>query len=810
MRSDEPRNTTGRSTERRRACCDQLALQAPQSDKHSGAVKRQKSGAKNTGKRPLRTDQVGLHAPVASAASSARNLLSSHQFRYDRYPPRSFARLTAIEAATSDNLWHFRRAAQDAQLDILKSMSSPLPIPQLATSASATAIAWQELEDLLATFGQLARSPLAPDEFYGRLLTESVRALSARGGIIWLRSTGESLRPVAQINWPAADFASTDARRAHDALLADVAGLDHAVSIAPRSIQDAAQNPTDYALLFAPVRVTANDELATIAILEIIPRGDASPGAHRGYEQFLTAAAEVAAEYHACRELAQLRGDESYRQDLLRLSSLVHRHIDLEPTAYAVANEGRRVIGCDRLSVLAQVGNSCRLLATSGTSRVERRSAAARQLERLADLVRPLGEPAYYVDGQSDALPIVTEALESHAEESHARRVAVLPIARPSDSAADLHGAPRASHLRAPIFVLIAEQFDARNGDFQRERVVEVGQLCSTALENAWQIEQLPFRWLLRPLAAAKQIITTHASRSTLIAACAAAAVAALLLIPADFLITAPGTLEPVVRHDVFAPRSGLVDEVLVMHGADVAAGQPLAKLRDPQLELDLKKVSGEMETVGRQLDSARATKSSRDVRDAGTTDLYRLSASEREFEQQLTNLQHELDLLMHERDALVVRSPIAGRVLTWDVSNRLLARPVERGEVLLTVADLSANWQLDVDVPDDRIGHVAAARAAIQHDLPVRFRLHSDDNPHIGHIQEVSTTADVNTESKTRPTPTVRATVAFDKSQLSEAEQRELRPGIAAQAEIECGRRSLGYVWLHDVWDTVTGWLRF
>jgi hypothetical protein len=51
---------------------------------------------------------------------------------------------------------------------------------------------------------------------------------------------------------------------------------------------------------------------------------------------------------------------------------------------------------------------------------------------------------------------------------------------------------------------------------------------------------------------------------------------------------------------------------------------------------------------------------------------------------------------------------------------------------------------------------------------------------------------------------------VAFDKSQLNDSEQREVRPGITAQAEIECGRRSLGYVWLHDVWDTVVGWLRF
>jgi multidrug efflux pump subunit AcrA (membrane-fusion protein) len=685
-----------------------------------------------------------------------------------------------------------------------------MPSPPSSTAATVSST-WHELEDVLVRLGQLARSPLAPEAFYDRALAECVRAISAQGGAAWLRSGSSALRAVTQINWPAEIVTSADSRRAHEALLANVAEKCRVASVAPRSTRDGAtNNPSNFPLLLAPVVVAVDNDVQTIAILEIIPRGETSPGAHRAYEEFLAAVAEIAAEYHACRELARLRSDDSYRQELLRLSFLVHRHIDLQPTAYAVANEGRRVIGCDRLSVLAKHGNACRLLATSGTSRIERRSVAARQLELLADLVRPLGEPAYYADGQSDALPVVADALEAHAEDSHARQVAVLPIARPASHGTEPRNDHAKAHRESPTFVLIAEQFDARNGDLQRARVVEVGNVCATALYNAWEVEQLPLRSLLRPLAAAKQAITTHVARSTLIATTAAAVLAALLLIRANFLISVPGTLQPSVRHDVFAPRSGLVDEVLVAGGADVTAGQPLVKLRDPQLELDLKKVTGEIETVSRQLDSVRATKSSRDVRDAGTTDVYRLSASEREFEQQLANLQREQDLLIHERDALVVRSPIAGRVLTWDINNRLLARPVERGEVLVTVADLSADWQLDLDVPDDRIGHVAAARATLQLDLPVRFRLHSDDNPHTGHIRDVSATADVTNDDKTRPTPTVRAVVSFDKSQLSDAEQRELRPGITAQAEIECGRRPLGYVWLHDVWDTVIGWLRF
>jgi len=232
-------------------------------------------------------------------------------------------------------------------------------------------------------------------------------------------------------------------------------------------------------------------------------------------------------------------------------------------------------------------------------------------------------------------------------------------------------------------------------------------------------------------------------------------------------------------------------------------------RLRDPTLELDLKRVHGEMETVRRQLDAVRAAKTTREIRDASPVELYRLSASEREFAQRLANLERERELLDHERESLIVRSPIAGRVLTWDVAARLVARPVERGDVLVTVADLAADWQLELAVADDRIGHVLAARDALQPDLPVGFRLRSDDAPHTGRIERIGMTADVNTQNADAA-PTVEVVVALDKSQFTDAVLRELRPGVSARAEIDCGRRSLGYVWLHDLWDTALTWLRF
>ena len=708
-------------------------------------------------------------------------------------------------------------------------MSTPLS----ATGASSESHAWQELEDVFARLGQLARSAAAPQEFYRTVLEESVRALSALGGAVWLRPPGGALKPVAQVGWPSGDFGRDEStRRAHELLLTKAAAGDRVANIAPRSGPAGGEiaNPTDHVLFIAPVnlqfgevanqqanrpvQIRVGEATATRAIIELLVRADASPTTYRGCEQFLTAVCDLAADFHTHDELRHLRQEEGYRSQLLDLGREAHRQLNLPETAYAVANEGRRVVGCDRLSVLVARGRRCRLLATSGVSRPERRSGAARRLEQLAELVRRTDEPAFYNDGQCDGLPPVVEALEQHAEESHARQVAAVPLRRPSDPASSEDPlSPRGNRGKRhrPSFIVVAEHFDAREADLQRDRLVEVADVCTTALYNALEYDRLPLGWLLRPLGAVKQQVTGHLPRTVVALAAVAAAVAALVLVPADFKIDAPGTLQPVARRDVFAPRSGLVDDVLIAHGADVAAGQPLVEMRDPTLELELKRAGGELETAQRQLDAVRATRTNRAVRDANPIDAYRLSAEEREIQQRLDNLRRELELLNRQREQLVVTSPIAGRVLTWDVANRLVARPVERGEVLVTVADLSADWQLELEVPDDRIGYVLEAQQELQADLPVRFRLSSDDREqHAGHIAEVCQTAAIAGEEAASPSPSVLVKVALDSLELSESARRELRPGVSARAQIECGRRPLGYVWLHDIWDTAVEWLQF
>ena len=138
------------------------------------------------------------------------------------------------------------------------------------------------------------------------------------------------------------------------------------------------------------------------------------------------------------------------------------------------------------------------------------------------------GESCHYSDGQSDALPPIAEALEQHAETSHARRIAVVLVrGRLADAEASFNDAHLSQlNCAAPRgeFVLIAEQFDATGGDFPRERLVEVAEIAATALANASAVDRLPLVWLLQPVGALKQSLLARWPRTAVIASAVTAA----------------------------------------------------------------------------------------------------------------------------------------------------------------------------------------------------------------------------------------------------------------------------------------------
>jgi multidrug efflux pump subunit AcrA (membrane-fusion protein) len=275
------------------------------------------------------------------------------------------------------------------------------------------------------------------------------------------------------------------------------------------------------------------------------------------------------------------------------------------------------------------------------------------------------------------------------------------------------------------------------------------------------------------------------------------AALAALVLVPAELRLEGKGTLEPVHRREVFAQIDGVVEKIEpgVEGGGDVKAGQLLATLRNRDLEVAIADVLGKKASSEEQLVSTRRSLLEDDKISAD--EKLRMAGRRAQLEREVESLAAQLALYAEKKKELEVRSPIDGVIVTWQVRDLLLLRPVEKGQVLMSVADKTGPWELEINMPDDRLGHVnrAAAEAkAAGKELIVDYILATDPGTrHSGSVKEIHEQAEVRGDEGN----TVLVRVTIDPSRH---EKEELGAGASVTARVACGKRSLGYVWFHDV----------
>lgn len=173
-----------------------------------------------------------------------------------------------------------------------------------------------------------------------------------------------------------------------------------------------------------------------------------------------------------------------------------------------------------------------------------------------------------------------------------------------------------------------------------------------------------------------------------------------------------------------------------------------------------------------------------------------RLEGERQALEKEIESFQQQLLLYRQKAEDLNVRSPIDGVVITWDLEQKLLARPLQRGQVLMQVADPTGPWRVELDVPEYRMGYLRQAQRELEENLPVSFILATDPGTrHQGRIEEVHLAA----EPRGEEGHAVLVKVSIDAETL-EALRPNLHPRAAVQAKVYCGRRSLGYVWFHDL----------
>ena len=650
-----------------------------------------------------------------------------------------------------------------------------------------------EIDELLEQVARLVRSASTPQEFHLELLERAVRALAAVGGAVWIRSAAGNLQIESRVDLTRSRLVETLAEQsAHHELLKSVMHSGQGRIVLPNAAAAAGMsaNPTDFLLLICPLAI--GDGGTIVGGLEVAQRPGGSPASHQGFLRLLEALCELAADFHHQARLRVFQALAEKSQQIEQFALDVHASLDVTATAFAIATEGRRLVECDRLSVAIRRDRSLQLVAVSGLETLDRRANIVRRLEDLANAVVAAGEPFWYAGEAGQIPPQIAVPLHAWHDESHARSVAIIPL--PSVAA------DRSPSDRQPaIAALIVERFGGERPDeAYRDIVATVGRHAELSLLNALEHESFPFFRLLSNLKKARWFVEARRLPKTAIAAFALlASIVALVCVPADFEIEGRGLLQPRDRRSVFARNDGIISEIRIEDPPDCREGDILAVMTKSQLDFEFTRVLGEMQTARKRLASAQASRLKMTPQTAADREKYnQLTAEEEEVRESLKSLDQQHEILKTQRDELVVRSPLTGSVITWNVRQLLEARPVQRGQVLMQVADLHGPWILEIEVADDRIGHVLAARDRLRPDLDVSFMLATEPGvAYRGTIEKVAMSTDVRPPEKAN----VLVTVCIDHGQIP-----RLRPGATAVSRIQCGRRSIGFVWFHSLWETI------
>jgi len=653
----------------------------------------------------------------------------------------------------------------------------------------------QQIRSLVAEIAQLSKEDVAPEEFYGQFLTRVVSALAAVGGAVWTVNDEGRLALQYQINIQETKLRENEEGQVqHSRLLYKALKTAEGLLVPPHSgsgEDDQAANPTDFLLVLGPLKT----DLETVGVLEVFQRSEAGINTQKGYLRFLLQMCELAADFLKSHQLRHFSDRQVLWTQLEEFTHTVHGGLDPRETAYTIANEGRRLIECDRVSVAIRKGSKCKIEAVSGQDLFDKRSNTVRLLGKLATAVVATGDPIWYAGDTRDMPPQVEDAVQEYIDESHSKNVAVLPLKRPQ--AAEEDDPNKREAPEAPIGALIVEQIeDSRVPQSMVQRVDVVCRHSSTALANSLEHQNLFLMPVWRTLGKAKWVLRARTLPKTLaITGVILAALAALVFWPADFEVQAKGTLEPVTRHDVFARVEGVVDDVLVEHGhmvyttetgsaVEAAVGRLgtggavvvdeallaalseelsaagidaktaqnitgaverlgaqhggqqipiqdvmaavrqemkvlLIKLRSYELKVAIEDVRGRLETTRTQIIEARRTKADEKDRMKRDEIAGRIAA----LEQQERSLVEQLNLYRIKESELQVTSPINGLVVTWDLYNRLNHRPVQRGQVLLRVADPWGDWQVELQMPEDRMGFIHAAQQDLYQELREKLR---------------------------------------------------------------------------------------
>jgi len=655
------------------------------------------------------------------------------------------------------------------------------PRERLAESNTAVAfrkfIAESRRSEFSSTPAELAR-------FYELLLNYGTEFLAAEAGVLW-RFGETGIYPAAMRGFREAERFPDGARREeHRVFLAATAATGRCQRVEPDEFPPGVEftNPLDRPVLVAPVAVLGK----LVGVLEFV-----ETGIERRAEvedlPFVTFLRTQLEELLLRAQVAEQSRNEQYAVALNRLSLGVHASLDVKKIAYVAANDLCEQLAADRVGVAIYRRKRCRLAAISGQDRFDSRASVVRILEQLATLAAQTGETIECDETVGDVSPQVKRILYEYLEETHAKQLVVIPLKRKEET------------KQGPVFHIVGaitvERLAASTplvGWLPKlERIApHVGSAVGAGLEAEWPVcESIGGMIRRSPLRRAWR----NVKLSTLILAAVVAITLTLVFYPTDFALQAPGKLQPVGRRDVFAEIDGTVRKVLVRHGQDVKQGELLAELVNHDLNVAQAELTKSIQETEQEI--ANTDRELRDAQRAGPVEQGKITARRATAVERLQGMRAQAAIYQDKQRRLKIYAPIDGRVATWNVEELLMLRPVQQGHLLMSIVDPQGAWELEVRLPEQRLGHVLEAQREKSADLPVTFIIAADPyRNHTATIRDVHLAADVRDAEE--------GNTVLIKADLADQEVSSLNAGGEVRAKVHCGTKPLGYVWLHDIYE--------
>jgi hypothetical protein len=524
-----------------------------------------------------------------------------------------------------------------------------------------------------------------------------------------------------------------------------------------------------------------------------------------GFLQFMVKMAGLAAGYTRNFQLRQMVGQQQVWVQLETFARQVHATLNPTEVAYLIANEGRRLVEADRVSVALKQGFHPQVLAISGADVVEKRSNLVQLMRALFESVMDWGEKLVYAGTKDDALPPkVLKALDAYLAESNSKFLVVAPLPDERETA----------KKRKARSAVMMESFETGAEPEQKTARLEViGRHAASALFNAAEYKRIPMRFIWLPLAKVQDGLGGKAQAIVyLIFTTLAALIVAMIFVPYPLKMDSPGKLQPAKFVNLFPPVPGTVKEIPpgLKSGSRVSPDQGLLFLEDFDLRRQIHELQMAIDAADHYIHAMKG-------RAAAPTELRELSNQEIHKRAKTAELQGLVARTNSDANGRFwIKSPIPGIILTPEFREGLLNRYVKPNEPLLRVGAVDPrnprlnDWEIKLTIPQKHVGQVLRAYKTTDPgetlDVDVLVTSHPTQTFRAKlRRDKIALQAQNQRDAHDEPEPVVLAWASIHDESIPEASRIPLHfllADVEIHSRIRCGDRAMGYSLFYGVWE--------